>query len=220
MRSYRLGQRILLPLLMGALAMVLTSMGVDAAKAKDKKEAKQYRTTQTQIQSQLMTFADSYAAVIAQATTDVQLRNPRSRVSLIVERDFAMSVSAALIIAASPNPEVGLLDMVVMVTLGRMIYEEHWRKTLGTIVQPMVDGFKLAETGAWRVAATVLSADEQTQLRNLIRSRRRQYPDQFFFSFLRFNPDYSCATGAHPKKRGYVCHQAPDKRFSSWIASL
>lgn len=186
MRSYRPGQRILLPLLMGALAMVLTSMGIDAAKAKDKKEAKQYRTTQTQIQSQLMTFADSYAAVIAQATMEVQLRNPRPRVSLIVERDFAMSVSAALIIAASPNPEVGLLDMVVMVALGRMIYEEHWRKTLGTIVQPMVDGFKLAERGAWRVAATVLSADEQTQLRNLIRSRRRQYPNQFIFSFLRF----------------------------------
>jgi hypothetical protein len=171
---------------MGALAMVLTSMGIDAAKAKDKKEAKQYRTTQTQLQSQLMTFADSYAAVIAQATMEVQLQNPSPRVSILVQRDFATSGSAALIIAASPNPEVGLLDMVVMVTLGRMIYEEHWRKTLGTIVQPMVDGFKLAETGAWRVAATVLSADEQTQLRNLIRSRRRQYPDQFFFSFLRF----------------------------------
>jgi hypothetical protein len=57
MRSYRPGQRILLPLLMGALAMVLTSMDVDVVKAKDKKEAKQYRTTQTQIQSQLMTFA-------------------------------------------------------------------------------------------------------------------------------------------------------------------
>jgi hypothetical protein len=87
-------------------------------------------------------------------------------------------------IAASPNPAVGLLDIVVLTTLGRLIYEEHHHKQYGNLVQPVIAALRVLEMDIWRVASKVLTPAEQQELRALIHAWRRQYPAQTAFAYI------------------------------------
>ena len=60
--------------------------------------------------------------------------HPRSRRALL--GDVVYSAAAAFTIAADPEPQVALLDMVVMTTLGRMVYEDYWRPRFGAPDRP------------------------------------------------------------------------------------
>jgi hypothetical protein len=173
--------------LLCCLIMLLASRVTVAAQENDKTPGSQYRTTQLQLQSQLMSYADELAAILGQATTDVFEQNPKIEVRYLVRRDFILSVAAAFTIAAGPNPEVALLDMVVIVTLGRMIYEEHWQKQLGKLVEPIFRAYKQLEADIWSIAAGVLTPREQQDLRGLIRTWRRNRPGQLLFTHIRFS---------------------------------
>lgn len=178
--------RCLILLLLCCLVVVLTGTAVYGAKERDKTQANEYRTTQIELQSELMSFSDSFAAILAQAVVDVEAQTSKPEIRLIVRSDYIGSVSAAFNIAAGPNPEVGLLDMMVLTTLGRMIHEEHWYAKLGAPIKPMLTAFKFLEKSIWLISAKVLTPEEQEELRSLIRSRRRQYPKQLVFSYIRF----------------------------------
>ena len=178
--------RGLMSLLLCCLVVVLTGTAVYGAKERDKTQASEYRTTQIELQSELMSFGDRFGAILAQAVVDVEAQTPNPEIRLLVRSDYITSVSAAINIAAGPNPEVGLLDMVVLTTLGRMIHEEHWYAKLGAPIKPMLTAFKLLEKDIWLISAKVLTPEEQKELRSLIRNRRRQYPKQLIFSYIRF----------------------------------
>ena len=83
------------------LIMLLASRAIVAAQEGDKTQASQYRTTQLQLQSQLMSYADEFAAILGQATADVFEQNPKIEVRYLVRRDFILSVAAAFTIAAN-----------------------------------------------------------------------------------------------------------------------
>ena len=124
---------------------------------------------------------------LGQAST----RDPKFRANPALYGDQILILMAAYTIAAAPNPEVGLLDMVVLTTLGRMIYEAHWGKQYGDLVQPAIVALRILETDIWRIATKALTAAEQTELRGLIKTWRRTHPQQVAFAFMRFSPDYS-----------------------------
>ena len=134
--------RILTLLPLCCLVFALSGSVVCAAKERGKG---QYSTTQVELQSQLMSFADQFAVILGQAQYEVSAGQPELKFRALVRSDFSYSVGSAFTIAAGANPEIGLLDMVVMVTLGRMIYEERWRKELDEIIQPMLSAFKQLE---------------------------------------------------------------------------
>jgi hypothetical protein len=143
--------------------------------------------TQAELQSEVMGFADGFAAIMFQAFDDFEAQSPPPRARYIALADTVYSVSAAFTIAAEPNPEVALLDMTVMTTLGRMIYEEHWRVEFGDSVEEMVKGFRLLEADVWRIVEKVLPTEGQEELRDLIRQWRQDYPGQLAFSYIRFS---------------------------------
>lgn len=147
----------LMSLLLCCVVVVLTGTAVYGVKERDKTQASEYRTTQIELQSALMSFGDRFGAMLAQAVFDVEAQTPKPEIRLLVRRDYITSVSAALTIAAGPNPEVGLLDMVVLTTAGRMIHEEHWYAKLGAPVKPMLSAFKILEKDIWLIAAKVLT---------------------------------------------------------------
>ena len=174
-----------LPLfLLCCLIIALSSAAVCAAQERGKG---QYRITQLELQSQLMSFADQLAAILSQARHEVSVEQPDLKYRTLVRSDLTLSVASAFTIAASANPEIGLLDMVVMVTLGRMIYEERWQAEVGESIQPMLTAFKKLETDIWSIAAKVLTPDELKELRDLVIRWRRENPKQFIFSYIRFN---------------------------------
>ena len=189
--------RSFLLLLLCCLVFALSGAAVCAAKEHGKG---QYRITQLELQSQLMSFADQLAAILSQARHEVSVKQPDLKYRTLVRSDLTLSVASAFTIAASANPEIGLLDMVVMVTLGRMIYEERWRAEVGESIQPMLTAFKQLETDIWSIAAKVLTPDELKELRDLIIRWRRQNPKQFIFSYIRFS-DFAAERHGVPRDK-------------------
>jgi hypothetical protein len=189
-------------LLLCCLVVVLTGTAVYGAKERDKTQASEYRTTQIELQSELMSFGDRFGAILAQAVVYVEAQTPKPEIRLLVRRDYITSVSAAVTIAAGPNPEVGLLDMVVLTTLGRMIHEKHWHAKLGAPIKPMLTAFKILDKDIWLIAAKVLTPVEQKELRSLIRSWRRKYPKQLIFSYIRFRDFAAKRHGPSIKQAG------------------
>jgi len=152
---------------------------------KDKTEKGQVMN-EGELQSQLMDFADRYASVLSNAFEiySVNSSSPENRRNVLIS--VATSISSAFLIAAETDPDVGILDMVVMVTLGRMIYEEHWLKKLGSEVEPILEGLITSEKDVWQILGNVLSTDQQQELINIIKEWRRNHPEMLIFSYIRF----------------------------------
>jgi hypothetical protein len=91
--------------------------------AKDKK--KRYVITEVELQSVLMSYADRFVSIITQALEDFETLNPTPQARHVILSDLVYSQSAVYTIAAEPNPQVGLLDMVAVTTLGRIVYEDN-----------------------------------------------------------------------------------------------
>jgi len=194
--------RGLILLLLCCLAIVLTDTAVYGAKERNKTQASEYRTTQIELQSELMSFSDRFGAILGQAVINVEAQSPNPEIRLLALRDYIGSVSAVVTIAAGPNPEVGLLDMMVLTTLGRMIHEEHWYPKFGAPIKPMLTAFNLLDKDIWSISAKVLTPEEREELRTLIRSRRRQYPKQLIFSYIRFRDFAAKRHGPGVKQTG------------------
>jgi len=194
--------RGLILLLLCCLAIVLTDTAGYGAKERNKTQASEYRTTQIELQSELMSFSDRFGAILGQAVINVEAQSPNPEIRLLALRDYIGSVSAVVTIAAGPNPEVGLLDMMVLTTLGRMIHEEHWYPKFGAPIKPMLTAFNLLDKDIWSISAKVLTPEEREELRTLIRSRRRQYPKQLIFSYIRFRDFAAKRHGPGVKQTG------------------
>jgi hypothetical protein len=138
------------------------------------------------VQSSVMRFADRFDAEILQATNDFAARvgTPEARIQAL---DWSISArTAALTIAAGPNPNVGLLDMLVAVTLGRMVHEEHWMPDVwGEADQPMVEAYRSLETEIWEIAGNSLNPKQLEEIRALIDTWRKDNPAQSVTTFVR-----------------------------------
>jgi hypothetical protein len=80
-----------------------------------------------------------------------------------------------------------MLDMVAVSMLGRIIYEENFRRRYGPSTKVLADGFRLLEKDIWRIAAEVLTPAEQKELRQLILLYRKNNPDKIVYNYLRFS---------------------------------
>ena len=146
-----------------------------------------YVMTEVELQAELMGFADRFATIMIQALEDFQLAAPSPDLRRIVLEDTIYTIASAYTIAAEPNPDVALLDMVAMVTLGRMIYEEHWLAQIGSKLEPVIKGLRKAEDDIWRLAARLLNNEQQEELNGIIVNWRRSNPEVLYFSYLRFH---------------------------------
>jgi hypothetical protein len=155
--------------------------------AAKKEKQKDYVMTEVELQSELMSYADRFASIITQASEDFETLNPEPRARQVILSDLVYSLSAVYTIAAEPNPQVGLLDMVAVTTLGRIIYEENMRRKYGKSTKVLSDGFRQMEKDIWQIAAKVLTKEQQGELRQLILLWRKNNPDKVVYNYLRFS---------------------------------
>ena len=114
-----------------ATALLTVSVSrADEARNKDGAPV-EYVITEAELQVQLMRFADRYAGFVAQAIGDVERLQSTPEARREFNAPLVYSTAAAYTIAADARPQVALLDMVVMTTLGRMVFEDHWRPRYG-----------------------------------------------------------------------------------------
>ena len=154
---------------------------------KEAKEDPRIIMTEAELQSEMMSFADRFASIILQSLEDFDELSPPFEQRRIIQRNGVYSVASAITIAAESDPDVALLDMVVMITLGHSIYEEHWLPLLGAQVVSMERGFRKAEADVWQIAAKLLRPDQQAELLAMIQEWRRDNPEQLAFSYVRFS---------------------------------
>lgn len=154
--------------------------------------------TEGELQSEVMSFADRLAAMISQTAVAFESQLPTPEARLRAREMKVFTIGAAVQAAVGPNPGVALLDTVVLVTLNRMVWEEYWRPVVfGEPADLVIDTWKKLESDIWRIAATVLTQDQQQELRRLIREWRQHNPDQVAVNFIRFR-DFGTSRHASP----------------------
>ena len=176
--------RVLIVFLL-TLILFLIAQTLSFAAKKDKK--KDYVMTEVELQSELMSYADRFASIISQAFEDFETLKPKHQARQFILSDLVYSLSAVYTIAAEPNPQMGLLDMVAVTTLGRIIYEENIPRMYGKSTKVLGDGFRQLEKDIWRIAAKVLTIEQQGELRQLILLWRKNNPDKVVYNYLRFS---------------------------------
>jgi hypothetical protein len=153
--------------------------------AKDKKKG--YVMTEVELQSELMSYADRFASIITGAFEDYETLNPQPQARQVILSDLVYSQSSVYTIAAEPNPQVGLLDMVAVTTLGRIIYEDNMRRKYGKSIEVLAAGFRQMEKDIWSIAAKVLTSEQRGEFRQLILLWRKNNPDKIVYNYLRFS---------------------------------
>jgi len=140
---------------------------VYAAKDKDSN-----KITPTELQSQIMSFADRLLGLVGGSTNEFILQNPTiTPVERMLLNGKKLEVSAAaVIIAAGVNPEVSLLDMIVLVSLLKYSVEVEILPILsGVNGDILLDTYQKLEKDIWFIAEEALSQKQQVELRELIK---------------------------------------------------
>ncbi len=161
---------------------------MDGKQAGKQEQGDQRSVTRAQLQATLMDFADRFASSVATYASDFEneLTSPKARLTASRLRFYPLA--SAFQIASGPDPGVALLDMVVLVTLSRIIWEEHWRpQVFGDPAEVMVKGFQKLEADIWSIAERVLTQEEEEELRALILEWRRTNPEETGVDFVRFD---------------------------------
>lgn len=164
------------------------------------------RMTATEIQSEVMSFTDSFNAAITQGWSGVSatgranaadagfLTPEGERATALRRAALEVNLSnatASLSIASSPNPFVALADMVTLVTLQRMVLETPEATTL---YGPELQAQLLAVYGAqeeriWRIAERAMTPEQQQELRDMIAAWRAEHPNDTYVASVRLE-DY------------------------------
>jgi hypothetical protein len=147
-RKWHVGVLIALQLI---LISSLTTIAAYAADEKGATDADK-SMTEAELQGYVMAFADRYWSIMNSAGIEYAENRPSPEKRRIIKALLTYSAADAFTIAAGPKPVAAFLDMVVMVTLGRMVFEQHYAKIHGSEVAPIVGGFKKAEADIWQIA--------------------------------------------------------------------
>ncbi len=144
--------------------------------------------TADEIQSQVMGFADTYLAYVRQGVEELMRGGLTPEERARAYRGQLNTVYGAVLIASGPNSLVAMMDMVVLVTLGRMLTEDYWiPDVFGDRALPVLKTLQTAEAEIWELAKLVLWPEQQQELHDIIAQWRVDHPDQIVISTIRLS---------------------------------
>ena len=161
------------------------------------------------LQAQVMRFADTYVAMVAQAADEVTAKATNSTLRLSALRWKLGQATAAYTIATGPNPAVNALDMLVLVSMARMVMDDFWVENYGDAILPLVKMQRRMETNTWQLAGGVLRPSQEQELRDLIQEWRVKNPHQRYIGPIRFR-EFVATLGRTPTQAS----TAPTSIFS------
>jgi hypothetical protein len=130
-----------------------------------------------ELQDDLMRFEGRFAARLVTAFTPlIESSDPTLR--LRAARDELDFMSSALDIAVGSAPEVDLLDMMTLVSLGGDAMGRRWSvETCGAAARGVAEAFRASMDDISAVAARVISSDVEDELQQVIREWQRENPE-------------------------------------------
>jgi len=129
------------------------------------------------VQVGVMRFADTFAAQVTQGARDFAEAAGTPEARLQGMSWTVGQCTAAFTIATGSNPNANMLDMVVLVTLGRIVHEDHWMQVWGEADRPMLVAYQKLEEEIWSVARALLSPEQQEAVRTTLSAWRQKNPE-------------------------------------------
>lgn len=156
--------------------MLLTSAGCkasDSGMATAEQKITQFfpggRKTQPdpgEIQQSLLRFSETYALQLIESVNEIEHEEGSPFTPEHALRFKISSVSSIITISTGENPNVSMLSLVTLTTMSRMVLENHWAKQPnGEIFQKWLERNRALEKKIWRIAGSVLSQEQQDELR-------------------------------------------------------
>lgn len=139
-----------------------------------------------QLQAALMSLADTNNARTAEAALIIErIGTPQAR--LTAARMMVYDIAANVEMASGPYPGVAMLDMIVLASLRRMVWEEYWVPKFGPEAKPALEHFREMEEELWEDAAKVMTQEQLDELARTILKWRKKHPKQVSVNYVRFN---------------------------------
>ena len=139
-----------------------------------------------ELQAAVMAFADTTNSRMEEAATILEeIGTPQAR--LTAARMQVYNTASNVEIASGPYAGIALLDLIVAVSLRRMVWEEFWvPKVFGEAARPVLDIFKEVEEDVWQLADRIMTPDQKEELVRVIKQWRAKYPNSVSVNYVRF----------------------------------
>jgi len=146
-----------------------------------------FRLSPEGLQRELFQFVDRYRELVGQVTDAAVQRATGAGTRVLFQATKTSYVSAAISVVTGPHPLDALRDLIVMVTLQRMVWESGAAGQIPAAdAQPLARVLSKLETQIDELAARVLPLDTIAKLHALIEKWRRANPDQHYVAYVRF----------------------------------
>jgi hypothetical protein len=149
--------------------------------------------TRAELEAHVRRYADRYITRVAIASNAVIAGTSTVEQSRFMEDWKNISYTAIVEVAIGPDAMTNLLDMMTLAMLSRLVVEEYWSPDVLTpaVGDEIAAGFLQAyvdlEEDIWTVADDVLTAEQQSALRVLIREWREENPEQTYPWYVRLS---------------------------------
>ncbi len=155
------------------------------------------------LQAQVMRFADTYVATVAQACDDTMGKATNTEMRTALLRWKLGQATSAYTDASGQNPAVNALDLLVLVSMARIVVEDYGVETYGDAIRPLLETQRGLETNVWTLASGVLKPEQEQELRTLIAEWRAKNPHQRYIGPIRFS-EFVTALGRAPTQASAV----------------
>jgi hypothetical protein len=167
------------------LLICLIAAPVDAGRKKKEPDADQF--SMKEVQAGVMSFADTWGAYIGQSSEHLAITVDTPEARLEVKRFQFYSTLAAYDIAAGQYPGVAMLDMMVLASLTRRVWENHWQTRYGESARLMVKVLYELEANIWAFAAKILTPRQIEAMHELVEEWWEKHPNAREADFIRFS---------------------------------
>jgi len=83
----------------------------------------------------------------------------------VIQANLTYAMAAAFTIAADPDPETGLIDMLVLTGIGRMVYEDYWGARDEVAARPALETYRKLERYIQQISDPILTAEQTEEMR-------------------------------------------------------
>ncbi|MEE8141896.1 MAG: hypothetical protein V3T77_02235, partial [Planctomycetota bacterium] len=145
-------------------------------------------TTSAALQKELMSFADGFVIAIGNVCDQLLSKADTPEERVYIQNRKLTNATAAFINASGSSPEISLLDMLVLVILGRETLEDYGiPEVLGEKGKILLDTYYRQEQEIRDLSKRVLTVAQLQELDELINKWRQKYPEQKVVSMVHFN---------------------------------
>lgn len=175
----------LLPL--GGCKAVDQATGANNANVGQSLKESNSQLTRKELSLRLRRLAMSYLGDVPEACEKIASADLPLDKRVLALTIRANSSDSVITIAADPDPQVSLLNMVTVLTLHRILAEERGEEFFGDHSRGYINATRRMENEAWKLAEQVLDPDEMKQLRELIIQYRKDNPEEVYVWWVRFS---------------------------------